>query len=92
MNAQKIEYGEIIKLGFKEKPQNDDVYFQQYGFQWCIITKKLGKNIYLDWEKENQLCKMIRVDRQQNIINTMDIKSLEHLEEIIGFFCNEKYN
>jgi len=91
MKQEKIKYGDIMDLGFNEESQHDNVYFQEYGFDYCIIEKKLTKKIYIYWEKETQLCKMIRIDshKKMNIKATMPIKNLAHLKEIIDFFSDE---
>ena len=41
MKQEQINYSDIVELGFKIEPQNDEIYFNQYGFEYCIITKKL---------------------------------------------------
>lgn len=89
---EQIPYNEIIRLGFEVETDSDKVYFDEYGFDYCIITKHLTKKIYLDWAKETRLCEMVRLNntRDNNIMARMPIKNLEHLEEIISFFCDEK--
>lgn len=91
MKQEKIKYREIIALGFREDVQNDQVYFEEYGFDYCIITKELTKKIYLEWAKETQLCKMVRIDNPKhcNIKAELPIRNLEHLKEIIKFFSDE---
>lgn len=92
MEQEQIPYKEIIRLGFDIETDTDKVYFDEYGFDYYIINKHLTKKIYLDWAKETRLCEMIRLDntRDNNIMARMPIKNLEHLEEIIDFFCNDK--
>ena len=92
MNQERIKYCDVMALGFKEEKQTDGVYFNEYGFDWCIITKDLTKKIYLDWAKETQLCKLVRLDnpKECNIIKEMPIKDLQHLKDIIEFFSDEK--
>ena len=91
MEQEKIKYSEIMGLGFTEEPQFDKVYFNEYGFEYCIITKELTKKIYLDWEKETQLCKMVRLsDPKKGCIGAeMPIKNLEHAKEMIEFFLGK---
>lgn len=92
MEQEKIKYSEIIALGFTEDMQSDEVYFNEYGFDYCIITKELTKTIHLDWAKETQLCKMVRVDSPKtgNVKAELPIRNLEHLKEIINFFSDEE--
>lgn len=91
MKQEKIKYSEVIALGFNEDVQSDKVYFDIYGFNYCIITKDLTDNIYLDWAKETQLCEMIRIDNTEdcNIKARLPIRNLKHLEEIVNFFSDE---
>jgi hypothetical protein len=84
--SKEIKYGDIIDLGFEVEECNDPVYFKNHGFQYCIITKKLTKRIYIDWAKETKLCEMIRVDSEDNIKAKHPIKSLAELKYIIDFF------
>lgn len=88
MNQEKIKYRDIIGLGFTEEMQNDTVYKSIYGYPYTIITKDLTQNIYLDWAKETQLCKLVRIDNPEdcNVMAEMPIRNLKHLEEIIWFF------
>lgn len=91
MEQEKIKYSEVIALGFTEDVQIDEVYYNQYGFDYCIITKELTKKIHIDWEKETQLCKMIRIDspKRGNIKAELPIRNLDHLKEIINFFSDD---
>ena len=94
MKQEKINYDEIIALGFNEQVENDRVYEAQNGFPYSIITKDLTKRISLDWVKETKLCSMIRVDKKDgySIVAELPIKNLEQLKEMIGFFCDDKNN
>lgn len=91
MEQQKIQYHEIMALGFTEEFHNDTVYFNQYGYQWAIIEKQLTSKIFLNWEKESQLCEMIRINNKRDcsIMARMPIKDLAHLNEIIDFFIDK---
>jgi hypothetical protein len=88
---EKIKYSEIMSLGFEEEQATDNVYFKEFGFPYCIITKNLTKKIYLDWEKSTQLCQMVRMkdNKTCDIMKRMPIKNLTHLKEIIEFFDND---
>ena len=89
---EKINYKPIIDLGFKETYIEDKIYFNQHGYEYTIIQKKLTKSIYLDWSKENKLCKLVRVDSHKNgiIKAELPVKDIKHLKEIINFFCDKK--
>ena len=92
MEQEKINYDEIISLGFTEELSEDKSYFAEHGFDYVIITKDLTKKIYLDWAKETKLCEMVRLDSPNsgNVVKRMPIRNLEHLKELVNFFSNEK--
>ncbi len=91
---ERIHYIDIKNLGFKEIDGDCQQYFNEFGFDYVIITKKLTKTISLDWSKESQLCEMIRIDnkREQNIVRRIPIMNLKQLTEIIDFFTGTKEN
>lgn len=89
MKQDRIRYRDIMDLGFKEEEYIDSVYFDEYGYPYTIITKKLTKRVHLDWSKETQLCKMVRVDKEYNIKGEMPIKDLDQLKEFVEFFCGK---
>lgn len=92
MEQEKINYDEIMALGFTEDIQIDSVYEAKNGYSYCIITKQLTKKIYLDWQKDTKLCKMVRLSKPKtgDIGAELLIKNLDHLKEMISFFYNEK--
>jgi len=92
MKQEKIKYSDIMSLGFTEDIQNDSTYFSEFGFDYAIIERKLTKKIYLDWEKETQLCELVRMDHPDtcNIKKKKKVRDLEHLKEIIDFFTDKK--
>jgi len=87
---EKIKYFEVMDLGFNEAIQTDSVYFKEFGFQYAIISKELTPTISLDWEKETQLCRLIRIDNPTNghIKKQVPVNSLTELKEIIDFFTD----
>ncbi|MFW6272297.1 MAG: hypothetical protein ACOC2U_00770 [bacterium] len=89
---EKINYRDIMNLGFTEQIEDDRVYFDQYGFDYAIINLNLTENIYLDWEKETKLCWIVRIDGNEecNIIKKRPVKNLKQLKEIVDFFLGEK--
>jgi hypothetical protein len=91
MNQQKIEYKEIIFLGFTEEIVRDAVYFNRHGFDYAIIEKQLTPHIAISWAKETQLCEMYRVSRKSegDIVARMNINTLEELQEVIKFFTTK---
>lgn len=83
---EEIKYSDIMSLGFKEEECNDSVYFNEYGYQYCITTINLTKRIYIDWEKSTRLCEMVRTDKKNNILSRMPINDLDQLKTIVDFF------
>jgi len=92
MKNRKIKYSDVISLGFKEEFHSDKVYFNEYGFDYTIVTLYLTKKIFIDWAKETQECKIVRIDSPKtcNIMNEKPIKDLKQLKEIISFFTETK--
>lgn len=90
-NQKRIKYSEVMALGFKEEECGDNVYFNEFGYPYCIITLDLTKKIYLDWAKETQFCEMIRIDNPKfnNIKKRMPIRDLNHLKEVINFYSDK---
>tara|TARA_R110002124_G_scaffold283449_1_gene459464 strand:- start:2079 stop:2354 length:276 start_codon:yes stop_codon:yes gene_type:complete len=88
MKQEKINYRDIIDLGFKEEEVSDNVYFREHGFAYSIITKNITKRIYLDWEKETKLCKIVRIDSPKtcNIMAEIPIMNIKQIKNIISFF------
>jgi len=89
MNKQeKIDYIDVINLGFKEENTDDDIFFNTYGFQYKIVTKQLTKKIYIDWYSVERTCKLVRVDSPKtgNIIAEMKLLNLEQVKQIIDFY------
>ena len=92
MTQEKINYKDIIDLGFEEVECYDSVYEALYGYPYCHITKHLTKKIYLDWEKETRRCKMVRIDSAKtcNIMAETPIMNLEQVKTLIDFFSDEE--
>ena len=77
-----------MDLGFKESFESDSVFFNEFGYDYTIISKKLHKGIIVYWEKSTQLCELIR-HKKGIVKNRFEIKTLEQLKEIINFFENK---
>ena len=92
MKQEKIKYSDVMSLGFTEEIVKDSVYYDTYGYDYAIINKDLTKKIYLDWEKDKRTCKIVRIDSPKtcNIMSESPVVNLQHLKDIIIFFCNKK--
>ena len=91
MIQEKIDYDKIMALGFNEQVASDSCYEAEHGYAYCIITKNLTKKIYLDWQKDTKLCKMVRIDSPKtgNVKAETPIMNLEQIKTLINFFSNE---
>ena len=83
---EKIKYSEIKNLGFIEEEVNDVLYFEEHGFQYCEITKRLTKRIALEWEKSTQLCFMAIGKKHSIYLVRIPINNIKELRNIIEFF------
>lgn len=92
MKQEKIDYDKIMALGFNEEIASDSCYEAEHGYAYCIITKNLTKKIYLDWQKDTKLCKMVRIDSPKtgNVKAETQIMNLEQIKTLIDFFSNER--
>jgi len=86
MVANEIKYKDVMDLGFVEQFVEDNVFFNQYGFQYSIITFECAKRIFIDWDKTTRLCEILRVDKDGNIKGRKKIESIDDLKEIILFY------
>ena len=83
---REINYSDVIKLGFTRQDLNDNVFFNQYGFGYFIVSLKINNQIYFDWDCNNRTVKMIRVDKEQSVKGTIEVQDLKHLVELLTFF------
>ena len=90
MKQERINYVEVINLGFTIKESENEAYFNKYGFKKRTITYQLPNCIYLDWDQLTGFCTLIRTDSYGSIIKKMPIINLDHLEDIYDFFHDEQ--
>ena len=83
---REINYSDVIKLGFTRQDLNDNVFFNQYGFGYFIVSLKINDQIYFDWDCNYRIVKMIRVDKEQTIKGVIEVQDLKHLVELLTFF------
>jgi len=90
MKQEKINYKEIMSLGFNEKLIKDENYFDIYGFKYAIITLNLTDTIYLTWDKNTQFCNIERIDNPKtcNIKAVYPVCTLENIKTLIAFFLD----
>ena len=59
MNQKEINYSDIKALGFTEEFAHDQVYFNQYGYEYAIIQKKLTKKYTLIGKKKQDFAEWL---------------------------------
>lgn len=83
---EQIDYADMIKLGFKVEIINDNIFFNKNGYGYKIVTKKLTQNIYIGWDIETKLCKLVRINKEQTIKAELPIENWNQLVDIVEFF------
>ena len=52
----KLTYKQVLDLGFKRDDSvTDDVFFEQYGFKYFIVSLKISKKYSMDWDVTTHL-------------------------------------
>ena len=89
---KEIWYRDIVKAGFDFEEGSCQVWEDQYGYQWNIVTKALTDRVYLDWSQETRLVEMVRINDPEecDIVARMPVRDVAHMQEIIEFFCGKK--
>lgn len=89
MAQEKFKYKTVIDLGFVREDIGDSVFYDQYGFRYFIVTKKLDEKINLDWDCNTRMVTMIRSNKSETIVGKMYVETLNELKCIISFFKDE---
>jgi hypothetical protein len=63
----KFKYNQLIKRGFKRTNCNDSVFFEEYGFEYFLLQKKLNSYCYFDWDINTNKVFIIKHDKSHNI-------------------------
>ena len=74
-----IRYKDVIDLGFKRQDTHDSVFFDDNGYVWFLVTKKLSKRRYLDWDCETHAVTLYKEDKDHN---TDAVKTMYTIEEV----------
>ena len=88
-------YEQVQEMGFIREDYRDSVVFSktgQYPFfmqRYLMKVENVGE-ITLQWDYETGKIEMIRCDSNYNILGKIEIRNMEHLQEIINFFCENK--
>ena len=80
-----MTYKEIIDLGFTESVQNDQVYFNEFGYHYSIIELTLTDELAINWYKNSQTQEIFYLNKEQTVLNKRLLSDKELLS-IIDFF------
>lgn len=82
-----MNYQTLIDLGFKRIDCKDNVHFKIYGWDYFILTRKLTKNRELSFSpSEPDRVRLLKLDKQSNILLSLDIYDEGLLRNIIAIF------
>jgi hypothetical protein len=87
---EQISYKDVENLGFKREEQNDDAFFNHYGFNYYLMTKKLDKKITAEWDINERTVRIIRCNKEGDILGQIDVANLEELKKFIDFFKDKR--
>lgn len=90
MVQEEIDYKVIKDLRFEETESHDEVFFNKYGYPYTIYTKQLTKRVYVDWDQVKRTCEMVRVDKEENILNRLKIDGEDTLKQLVEFFTTKQ--
>ena len=82
----KFDYKDLLNNGFKREDCNDSVFFDQYGFQYFILSKELTKNISFDWDINTQQLCIVKTNYESTIVFKKVVESIEEyklIEELL---------
>lgn len=82
----KIDYKDVVELGFSVEEDVDDVFMSINGYEYKIVELNLSKTFYIDWDIETRLCTLCRCDKKGYIKARHKIRNLEELRYWINFF------
>ena len=81
----KINYKDVMDLGFEREPFGpDSVYFNEYGYQPFLVTKKLHKNFIAEWDCADHTVEIVKY-KKYNVLARLRVDSLEDLKVILNF-------
>ena len=75
MTANKVNYSDLVELGFKKIDFNDNVHLKQYGYPYFILSYgEVGDTVIMEWSP---------VTRQVNLyINSQTYRESISLDEV----------
>lgn len=89
-DKREIDYEDIKSLGFETEKVKDELFYNQNGYHYKIVTLRLTKSVFVDWDIETRMCELQRRSKHGTILGRMIVHNLDHLKEIIDFYDDEK--
>ena len=87
MQQQRVNYKDILALGFKETTcDSDSVYFDQHGFHYSIVCLKLAKKVFLYWNKATGFVELTVIGKDHAVIETIPIYDLKATKTVINSY------
>lgn len=87
--VHKIDYIDLMELGFERDEADDDVWWNEYGFEYFIVNKRLSDNIIAEWDVIEHTVRILKIDGEGSILNELDNIPLYILKKAIKY-CKKK--
>lgn len=87
---EKLTYKEVMDRGFEREEDTDSVFFDQYGFEYFRVEKKLAKRISLEWDVNEHTVRAVRIDREGFILGEIRFETIHELDQFIAFYEKKK--
>ena len=90
-------YEQVQEMGFVREDYRDSAVFSKTGQhpffmqRYLMKVKNVGE-ITFQWDYETGKIEMIRCDNDCNVLGRIEIRNMEHLQEIINFFCENEHS
>jgi hypothetical protein len=91
-DCKKIDYKDVIELGFERESAADGIWLNKFGYEYFIVHKRISKSIQFDWDIKLRKVQIITLDEKQNILNRFPVKNLSTLIDLIDFFKTSEIN
>ena len=87
MQQLRVDYKDILALGFKELiEESDSIYFDQHGFYYSIISLKLARRVYLYWDKATGFVKLTTLGKDHSVISNVPLYDLNAVKTVMSAY------
>lgn len=86
MTQSEIKFKDVMALGFKRIDSHDQVFIDQYGFDYFIVSKKVMKHLMFDWDCNTHFVTLLKIGKEGHILSKIEIADLDELTMYINFF------